>query len=77
MAVSRSLKISGANAGIWDWDLASGRLEQVMDVMAHSIEAPRANAVTRDMVALVGDCHLQTLVPSQRSRQGNALSVHR
>jgi hypothetical protein len=39
-----------------------------MDVMAHSIEAPRANEVTRDMVAIVGDCHLKTL--GQHLRDG-------
>jgi hypothetical protein len=39
-----------------------------MDVMAHSIEPPRANQVTREMVAIVGDCHLQTL--GQHLRDG-------
>jgi hypothetical protein len=45
----------------WQLQQQTPRLEQVMDVMAHSIETPRANQATRDMVAIVGDCHLQAL----------------
>jgi hypothetical protein len=52
----------------WQLQQQTPRLEQVMDVMAHSIAAPRANEVTRDMVAIVGDCHLQTL--GQHLRDG-------
>jgi hypothetical protein len=52
----------------WQLQQQTPRLEQVMDVMANSIEAPRANAVTRDMVAIVGDCHLKTL--SKHLRDG-------
>jgi hypothetical protein len=52
----------------WQLQQQTPRLEQVMDVMAHSIETPRANQVTRDLVAIVGDCHLQTL--GQHLRDG-------
>jgi hypothetical protein len=52
----------------WQLQQQTPRLEQVLDVMAHSIETPRANQVTRDMVAIVGDCHLKTI--GQHIRQG-------
>jgi hypothetical protein len=52
----------------WHLQQQTPRLEQVLDVMANSIESPRANQVTRDMVALVGDCHLKTI--GQHIRQG-------
>jgi hypothetical protein len=44
------------------------RLEQVLDVMANGIEAPRATQVVRDTVPIVGDCRLQTV--SQHLRGG-------
>jgi hypothetical protein len=52
----------------WQLQQQTPRLEQVLDVMANSIETPRANRVTQDMVALVGDCHLKTI--GQHIRQG-------
>jgi hypothetical protein len=52
----------------WQLQQQTPRLEQVMEVMANSIETPRANQVAREMVAIVGDCHLKTL--GQHLRQG-------
>jgi hypothetical protein len=52
----------------WQLQQQTPRLQQVMDVMANSIETPRANQVTRDLVAIVGDCHLKTL--GQHLRDG-------
>jgi hypothetical protein len=52
----------------WQLQQQTPRLVQVMETMTHSIETPRANQVVRDMVPIVGSCHLKTL--SQHLRQG-------
>jgi hypothetical protein len=57
-------------ADLHEWQLhqQTPRLAQVMDVMANSIETTRANQVTREVVPIVGDCHLKTL--GQHLHQG-------
>jgi hypothetical protein len=45
----------------WQLQQQTPRLQEVLEVMAHGIETPTANQVTRDMVPIVGDCHLKTV----------------
>src|SRR5262249_26870752 len=54
----------------WQLQQRTRRGEQVRDVMANSTEAPRANQVTRDMVGIVGDCHLKTIGKHTRDAPG-------
>jgi hypothetical protein len=52
----------------WQLQQQTPRVQQVLETMTYSIETPRANQVVRDMIPLVGDCHLQTI--SQHVRDG-------
>jgi hypothetical protein len=45
----------------WGLQRQTPRLQEVLETMTYSIETPTANQVTRDMIPLVGDCHLKTV----------------
>ncbi len=45
----------------WQLQQHSPRLQQVLEVSANGIETSRANQVVRELVPIVGDCHLQTV----------------
>jgi hypothetical protein len=52
----------------WQLQRQTPRLQEVLETMTYSIETPTANQVARDMIPLVGDCHLKTV--SQHIRNG-------
>jgi hypothetical protein len=52
----------------WGLQQQTPRLEQVLEVGTYGIEPPRANQVARDLVAIVGGYHLQTV--SKHLRDG-------
>jgi hypothetical protein len=52
----------------WQLQQQTPRLQEVLEVMTHGIETPTANQVTRDMIPIVGDCHLKTV--SKHIRDG-------
>jgi hypothetical protein len=58
----------------WGLQQQTPRLQQVLEVMARGIETPTANQVVRDMVPIVGDCHLKTV--SQHLRNGTDYDGH-
>jgi hypothetical protein len=45
----------------WGLQRQTPRLQEVLETMTYSIETPTANQVTRDLIPLVGDCHLKTI----------------
>jgi hypothetical protein len=64
-------------ADLHEWQLhqQTPRLPQVGELMAQGIETGEANRVARDVVPIVGACHLQTI--SQHLRSGTDLNGHR
>jgi hypothetical protein len=58
----------------WQLQRQTPRLQEVLETMTYSIETPTANQVVRDMIPLVGDCHLKTV--SQHIRNGTDYEGH-
>jgi hypothetical protein len=58
----------------WQLQQQTPRLDQVGELMAQGIETEVANQVTREVVPIVGACHLQTI--SQHLRAGTDLEGH-
>jgi hypothetical protein len=52
----------------WGLQRQTPRLQEVLETLTYSIETPTANQVVRDMIPLVGGCHLKTV--SQHIRDG-------
>jgi hypothetical protein len=52
----------------WGLQRQTPRLQEVLETMTYSIETPTANQVVRDMIPIVGDCHLKSV--SQHLRDG-------
>jgi hypothetical protein len=71
-----SKEVDPDKAELHEWQLQrqTPRLQEVLETMTYSIETPTANQVVREMIPLVGDCHLKTV--SKHIRDGTDYEGH-
>jgi hypothetical protein len=58
----------------WQQHRQTPRLQEVLETMSYSIETPAANQVARDVIPIVGGCHLKTV--SKHIRDGTDYDGH-